>query len=170
MLDGKLASAEETAAEVLAWYCLEQLSLHCEMCLDRSLNCIEAVRGEFSFDLLLHGLLDKRLPATCRAAFAQLAQPLYFDCPPQTRRQLPTRVHVLEDLRTGATPTGKLPNGSAADVSDTDGRMAGDDASSARKKGETPPASRAMVGVVHRLTLAPPPPPSAPRPVHLGPG
>ena len=81
------------------------MSLLREMCTDNSLNCIEAVWKEISFELLLHGLLDDRLPAKARAEFANLCPTLYSACTPHTIRQRPARVRVLDEItRVGDGP------------------------------------------------------------------
>jgi hypothetical protein len=86
------------AQKVLARYCLNQVLLMGEMCLDRSLNCIEAVEKEWKVDLILSSLFDRRLPAELRAAFVNLAVNLYVDRPPYTIIQVPQAVRVMHDF------------------------------------------------------------------------
>ena len=55
------------ALVVLAKWIVSQLELMGEMCVSRSVNCMDAVKNEYHYDLIVTGMLDQRYPNEVRA-------------------------------------------------------------------------------------------------------
>lgn len=82
----------------IANYYLGVLNLLHEFCAHRSYKCIDLLDKQFSFDTLLAGMADRRLPLQFRTHFAKLLFALYVDRYPNEKLQFPSylRFHPLE--------------------------------------------------------------------------
>ena len=75
-----------------------QVELLGEISLDRSTNVARSIQEEFSFDLLITGMLDNRYPTELRAGFARVLTNLYVDQMLHVDLEPPLEVRVVPDL------------------------------------------------------------------------
>jgi hypothetical protein len=80
-----------------------QIDLYSEMCLDRSYNCIEALEGQFSYEMLVTAVVNPLLPHQLRASFARFLCRLYIVRYPHERIQAPEYVRVWDHVKQSAT-------------------------------------------------------------------
>lgn len=82
----------------LAGYYVAQIELFASLCSSRAYNCIECLEEHFSFELLLTGINDDRLPSQLRGAFAKLIGVLYVDRFPHEVLLVPNLVRSYADI------------------------------------------------------------------------
>jgi hypothetical protein len=86
------------AQVVLAQWVLEQLKLFAAVCMTRSINCVKAIRKEFTFQLLISAMYDTRLPPQVRAAFGQLMNAIYVDDVDHAYLEPPLEVRIYKAI------------------------------------------------------------------------
>jgi len=94
----KLSKERYFRAQKLAKYYLGTLRLFTNMCMSRSDKVIKAVEKQFSYESLVSGIADERLPNYTRSLLAQLMFVLYLDRFPHEELLLPQVVRVYDEL------------------------------------------------------------------------
>jgi hypothetical protein len=82
----------------LAEYYQENLGLYAELCLDRSYNCIEYLKDQFSYELLVTAISNTKLPPRIRQSFSDLCIRLWVDRFPHEPMKVPNLARIYDEI------------------------------------------------------------------------
>ena len=74
------------------------LGLYAELCLDRSYNCIEYLKDQFSYELLVTAISNTKLPPRIRQSFSDLCIRLWVDRFPHEPMKVPSLARIYEKI------------------------------------------------------------------------
>jgi hypothetical protein len=84
----------------LAAYYHCNLELYAEMCLGRSYNCIEQLKKQFSYELLVSCIANTKFPPRIRQSFCDLCIRLWVDRFPHEPMKVPNLARIYTDIET----------------------------------------------------------------------